>query len=95
MIEIEEHKLSASDFFNDDLQLTVLWKQESHLSGVRAVRFNQRATGVLQECLKRTIPDYLVGTLTYFPLNCQVKYDNSQHKNSCPLWMNQNYTYFC
>ena len=51
--------------------------------------------GVLQEFLKHTIPDYFVrNTNLFFSLSNKEKKKNSQHSNSCPVWINQNYTYF-
>lgn len=42
-----------------------------------------RSTGVCHtQFLKRAIADL-------FLLDCQIKKDNSQHNNSCPLWMNE------
>ena len=42
----------------------------------------------------KTCSTWLLGALTSFPWCCQIKSDNSQHNNSCPVWMLQNYTYF-
>ena len=52
------------------------------------------STVVPQEILKCAVSNYLDRALTFFPLDCQIKNDNSAHNNSCLLWMNQNYTYF-
>ena len=69
-------------------KLTLLLKEQSQRLGQRF------STGVLQEFLKYATPDYLVRGTDLFPLDCQIKNDNSQHNNSCPVWVNQNYTYF-
>ena len=54
--------------------------------------------GVPQEFLKHAIPDYLVGTLTSYPLDYQIKKkpqnNNSQHNKSDLVLINQNYNYF-
>ena len=51
------------------------------------------STRVPQEFLNQAVPRS-TGALTSFPLDRQIKNDNSQHKDSRPVWTNQNHTYF-
>ena len=44
--------------------------------------------------LNHAIPDYLVRGTDLFSLTLSNKNDNSQHNNSCLVWMHQNYTCF-
>ena len=48
-----------------------------------------------QEFLKYAIPDYLVRATDPFYLTLSnLKNDNSQRHNSCPMLINQNHTFF-
>ena len=54
----------------------------------------QFSTNVVQEFFKYAMPDYLVRGTDLFPLKTvKWKTGNSQHNNSCLVWMNQNDTY--